>query len=325
MIDAVERLVNLALYLAQARVPVSAERIRVDVAGYPDEQDTEAFLRMFERDKDVLRDAGLSIVADESGSYVIDSAATFASSVEISAEEAAAIRVAVYALFDDPSYPFSSDLRLALAKIASAIDGDRVASAARLADEAPPAQGHSVALLADAAQRRKRVTFAYTDSRGASGAREIEPYGLFLHDGRWYAVGFDPSRDAVRTFTISRMSDIQVNATKPKSADFEPPTGFDVANYSRLPFQFGRAADEFEALIYFEPTAAWRASSLAAERGSIERATTDGSALWRVSARDKARLERFVIEHGPGLSLIEPADAADSLRRGLEEVVRSHG
>jgi predicted DNA-binding transcriptional regulator YafY len=322
--DAVERLVNLALYLAQARVPVSAERIRVDVAGYPSGQDTEAFLRMFERDKDVLRDAGFSIVADESGSYLVDSAATFASSIEISAEETAAIRVAVFALFDDPSYPFSSDLRLALAKITSAVDGDRVTSVARLADEAPPAQGHSVALLADAAQRRKHVTFGYTDSRGASGIREIEPYGLFLHDGRWYAVGLDSSREAVRTFTISRMSDIQVNAARPKSADFERPVDFDVANYSRLPFQFGSPADEFEALLRFEPTVAWRAVTLAGDRGSIER-VADGTALWRVAVRDKARLTRFVVEHGPGLSLVEPAEIADSLRSGLEEVARSHG
>jgi proteasome accessory factor B len=324
VIDAVERLVNLALYLAQARVPVSAERIRVDVAGYPPEQDTDAFLRMFERDKDVLRDAGFSIVADESGSYVVDSAATFASSVEISPEEAAAIRVAVYALFDDPSYPFSSDLRLALAKIASAIDGDRVSSVARLADERPPAQGHSVALLADAAQRRKRVTFAYTDSRGTSGTREIHPYGLFLHDGRWYAVGFDLSREAARTFSISRMSDIQVNVTKPKSADFDLPTDFDVANFARLPFQFGSPADEFEAVVRFEPTAEWRASSLAGNRGSVE-SLPDGGVLWRVSARDRVRLERFIVEHGPGLSLVQPSDAADSLRSGLEEVLRSHG
>ena len=36
MSDAVERLINLALYLADAREPVTAERIRADVFGYPE-------------------------------------------------------------------------------------------------------------------------------------------------------------------------------------------------------------------------------------------------------------------------------------------------
>lgn len=324
MIDAVERLVNLALYLAQTREPVSAERIRVDVAGYPPGQDTEAFLRMFERDKDTLREAGFSITTDEVGAYSVDSAATFAPSVEISAEEAAAIRVASSALYGDPSYPFSADLRLALAKIASAIDSDDVPSAARLADEDPLAQGQSVALLADAVQRRKQVAFAYTDSHGASTARQIEPYGLFLHDGRWYAVGLDLSKGAVRTFTVARMSDIQVNASRPKSADFEPPSDFDVARYSRLPFQFGSPDGQFEAVVAFEPDAAWRAEILAGGNGSIER-TANGGVFWRVGARDLKMLARFTVEHGPGLRLLEPPHAAAALRAGLEEVSRLHG
>jgi proteasome accessory factor B len=322
--DAVERLVNLAFYLAQASEPVSAERIRVDVAGYPAGQDTEAFLRMFERDKDVLRDAGFSIVTNESGAYVIDGAATFAAVVDLTAEEAVAVRTAGTALLGDPSFPFAGELRLALAKIASAIDGGDVHSAARLADENPLRQGESVALLSDAAQRRKRVTFSYTNSRGVSAPREIEPFGLFLFDGRWYAVGRDVASNETRTYTVARASDIAVNAVKPKSPDFERPADFDVASFSRLAFQYGEAAEEFEAAVRFAPSAAWRSASLAGGRGTLEPAA-DGGALWRIPARDRHRLTRFVLENGPGLRLAEPPDAAAELRAGLEEVARIHG
>jgi proteasome accessory factor B len=322
--DAVERLVNLAFYLAQASEPVSAERIRVDVAGYPADQDTDAFLRMFERDKDVLRDAGFSIVTDEAGAYVIDGAATFAAVVDLTAEEAVAVRTAGTALLGDPSFPFVGELRLALAKIASAIDGGDVPSAARLADESPLRQGESVALLSDAAQRCKRVTFSYTNSRGISAPREIEPYGLFLFDGRWYVVGRDVASNETRTYTVARASDIAVNAAKPKSPDFERPADFDVASFSRLAFQYGEAAEEFEALIRFEPSAAWRSASLAGGRGALEPAA-DGAALWRIPARDRRRLMRFVLENGPGVRLAEPPDVAAELRAGLEAVARIHG
>ena len=300
MSDAVERLVNLAFYLAEAREPVSAERIRVEVAGYASGQDQDAFLRMFERDKDSLRDAGFAIIANDAGSYLIDRAATFAADIELLPEEAAAVRAAGTALLNDPSFPFASDLRLALAKIASAVDGGQVCSAARLADEEPQRQGESVALLADAAERRKRVTFGYINSRGQSAPHAIEPYGLFLHDGRWYAVGRDAAKDETRTYTVARMSDIEVSAARPKSADFERPTDFDVAGFSRLAFQYGPLAEEFEAAIRFVPSAAWRAAALAGDHGALER-TPDGGALWRIPARDRARLLRFVVENGPGL------------------------
>jgi proteasome accessory factor B len=322
--DAVERLVNLAFYLAEAREPVSAERVRVDVAGYPAEQDVEAFLRMFERDKDALRDAGLAIVSDDGMTYRLDRTATFAASVELSAEEAAAVRAAGSALLGDPSFPFSADLRLALAKIASSLDSGQVASAARLADEDPARQGEAVAVVADAAERRKSVTFAYTNSRGVSAPHTIEPYGLFLHDGRWYVVGRDVAKGEARTYTVARMSDIEANAVRPKSPDFERPADFDVASFTRLAFQYGPPAEQFEASIRFDASSAWRAEQLVGGHGSVE-PLPDGGALWRIPARDRSRLARFVLENGPGLTLAGPTDAADRLRARLEEVVRLHG
>lgn len=320
---AVERLVNLAFYLAEAREPVSAERIRVDVAGYPADQDRESFLRMFERDKDALREAGFAILSDEAGNYLVDRSATFAAEVELTPEEAAAVRAAGSAILDDPSFPFAADLRLALAKVASAVDGGQVASVARLADEDPERQGRAVAQLADAAERRKRVTFGYTNSRGETATREIEPYGLFLYGGRWYAVGRDTAKGDIRTFTVARASDIETNGAKPKTPDFERPADFDVARYSRFAFQYGPASAEFVARVHFASSAAWRADALTASQGELER-VADGGVDWRVPARDADRLARFVAENGPGLSLAEPAEAAARLRAGLEEVARLH-
>ena len=324
MIDAVERLMNLALYLAAASEPVSAERIRVDVNGYSADQDDAAFLRMFERDKEDLRAAGFAIVSDDADSrfYRLDPSATFARSVDLTAEEAASVRVAGTALLGDASFPFADDLRLALAKIASAAGDAEVSAAARLADEHAEAQGRSVAELSSAATRRKRAAFQYTNSRGQSAPHDIEPYGLFLHDGRWYAVGRDVALDEVRTYTVSRMSTLRVNEAKPKSPDFERPADFDVRAFVRLPFQYGLPTDEFEAVVRFAPASAWRAASLAGGHGSL---TPDGDAIvWRIRSRSRAGLLRFVVENGPGLAIVEPPALAEDLREGLAKVVRAH-
>ena len=57
MKNVLERLLNLLACLLTAGRPVTADEIRHTVAGYEDKSD-EAFHRMFERDKDLLREMG---------------------------------------------------------------------------------------------------------------------------------------------------------------------------------------------------------------------------------------------------------------------------
>lgn len=57
----VERLVNLVICLLSTRQFLTAEKIRASVAGYDDSGSDEAFSRMFERDKNELRDLGIPL------------------------------------------------------------------------------------------------------------------------------------------------------------------------------------------------------------------------------------------------------------------------
>ena len=323
MSDAVERLINLALYLADAREPVTAERVRTDVAGYQTGQDQAAFLRMFERDKDQLRAAGFTIDGDESGAYTLDRARTFAAPAILSAEEAAAVRTAATAMLSDPSFPYADDLRLAVAKISSGVDTGFIPAAARLADENPARQGSVVAALSSAASRGKTASFDYTNSYGDEAPHRVEPYGLFLHDGRWYLVGRDTARSEVRTYTVARIEGLSIETARPATPDFQRPEGFDVRRFVRLPFQYGPAGLGFDAELRFSATSAWRAESLTAGQGDL-RDAGDGGLTWGVRAASESRLLRFVVEHGPGIGVVAPESLSDSLREGLEEVVRSH-
>ncbi|MDP2183363.1 MAG: WYL domain-containing protein [Actinomycetota bacterium] len=322
MADAAERLVNLALYLAAAREPVSAARVRADVEGYPADQDAEAFLRMFERDKDELRAAGLAIQADPEGRYLLDTDQTYSAEVELSAAEFAAVRAAVAALAEDPGFPFAADLRLALAKIVTAGDAPGAPARARLADEMPEQQGRVVADLAIALSSSKRVTFTYTNSLARTAAREVEPLGLFAREGRWYLVARDTAADDIRTFALARMADVSVNTSRPKSPDFERPADFDVSSYIRLPFQFG--TDSVSAAVRFGSDTAWRAPGLAAGQGRLV-PQPDGSVLWSIQARDGRRLQRWVVENGPGIALEAPASLAGDAQARLREVASLHG
>lgn len=327
-VDASERIVNLALYLASAHQAVSANEIASHVAGYPAGQSPEAFGRMFERDKDDLRAAGLVLVVDRSGDverYRVDEDATFSETLALTPVEAVELRTAAAAMLADESFPFTDDLRPAIAKVVAATHSAAGHADAIIpspsADEAPATQGPLVAELTRAVTDRKRVTFDYVGAQGRRSRREVEPWGLFARDGRWYLVAFDPSAEDERVFAVPRISGLTV-APRPKSPDFEPPAGFDIARHMVMPFQFGARATE--AVVRLTGPAARRAEALTAGQGTLSR-DGDGTYLWRVMVADGPLFARWIVHAGHGVDVVSPAELRLFVRSGLEEVVRLHG
>lgn len=324
MSEAVERLVNLALYLASSRTARSAHECRAAGLGYPEDQDDATFDRMFERDKDALRSAGLVIdVVETDGvdAYRIDADATFARLIELDSEERASLKAVAAAFIEDPGFPFGQELRSAMAKLGTIGDGGPVA-AAELVHAGSPSQGLDAHAFAEAVQARKRVTFTYTNAAGEEKRREVDPYGVFFRDGSWYLVGRDRAVDEVRTFSIARARDIDVNTARPRTPDFERPDGFDVRQAEVLPFQIGPRP--FSARIRFLPDMAWRAERLARGRGELQ-TLPDGSVVWTIEAADVDRLASWLVEHGPGVLAVEPPDLVERLLTGLRAVVDVHG
>lgn len=103
----VERLVNLVIALLSTRGYITAEKIRSSVAGYSDSPSVEAFSRMFERDKNELRDLGIPLevgrvsALEPTEGYRINRDAYALSPVELTPDEAAAVAVATQ-LWESP-------------------------------------------------------------------------------------------------------------------------------------------------------------------------------------------------------------------------------
>jgi len=330
MPDPAERLVNLALFLAAAREPVSAAQVAAQVAGYPPGQAEAAFLRMFERDKEDLLAAGLVLEVVRTGDterYRLDTDATFAGELTLSPEEAVLLRAAGSALLADPSFPFAEDLRLALAKVSAAVggpaveDGAHVPATSLLADEAPGDQAEAVAVLARALAGRKTAAFSYTNVKGEQSARRVEPLGVFARDGRWYLVARDVAADGMRVFAVARISGLTVNAVKPKTPDFPAPEGFDIRDWMALPFQYGPARGE--AVLRLTASAADRPGGLTSPHAVQERGA-DGSLTVRLPVADVAELASWSIANGPGIGVAGPPEARAALAEGLRKVVEAH-
>jgi hypothetical protein len=55
--------------------------------------------------------------------------------------------------------------------------------------------------------RRRRVRLRYRAFGGRRSLRELSPFGLVVHEARWYLVAHDHGRRALRTFRADRIGD----------------------------------------------------------------------------------------------------------------------
>jgi predicted DNA-binding transcriptional regulator YafY len=77
-------------------------------------------------------------------------------------------------------------------------------------------------LLAEAIRRRRRVHLRYRSFAGEETNRELSPYGLVVHGGRWYLAAHDHMRGALRTFRVDRIRRVAIgdDAAMPSPQDF---------------------------------------------------------------------------------------------------------
>lgn len=216
-VSKVERLVNLVIALLSTRGYITAEKIRSSVAGYSDSASTEAFSRMFERDKNELRDLGIPLevgrasASDPTEGYRINRDAYALAAVDLTPDEAAAVAVATQ-LWESPELITAT--QGALLKLrAAGVDVDPLDIGAPVAIGSPAGvpglRGSEdvLGILLSAIDSGRAVQFSHRPSRAEPYAtRTVEPWGVVTEKGRWYLVGHDRDRDATRTFRLSRIA-----------------------------------------------------------------------------------------------------------------------
>jgi predicted DNA-binding transcriptional regulator YafY len=91
--------------------------------------------------------------------------------------------------------------------------------------------------LGEATRAHRRVQVTYRSWRGQDTERDFDPYGVVVHNGRWYTAGHDHRSGEVRTLRLDRIRSI-----KGLEVHFEPPAGFDpvahvLEGLAAVPFQ----------------------------------------------------------------------------------------
>jgi len=202
-----ERLMNLLIMLLSARRPLTVEEIRRLHPSY-DQGDPEAFRRMFERDKDELRELGVPLETaftdawETDQGYIVRRADYELPEISLAPDEAAAVALAAR-LWQSAGLADAS--RAALLKLrAAGVEADEV----ELAGVEPRVEAADPAFDAVLAACRagQPITFDYRAGGVPTAARRtLEPWGVVHRRGRWYVVGHDRDRDATRVFRLSRI------------------------------------------------------------------------------------------------------------------------
>lgn len=200
-----ERLLSLVVCLLSTRRFLTAEQIRAAVPGYPESFD--AFKRMFERDKDELRELGIPLETgtnrtgyDEELGYRISRQAYMLPEIRLDPAEAAVLGLAarVWRRAELSGAAEGALLKLRAAGVeADDTDGPEI----RL-----QTGGAAFFPLWQAVRDRRPVSFRYRSAGRASPAvRHLEPWGLVSRYGRWYVAGHDLDRGERRVFRLSRI------------------------------------------------------------------------------------------------------------------------
>jgi proteasome accessory factor B len=209
-----ERLMNLALCLMNTRRPLSKRELRDSIEAYRETSaaaSDDAFNRMFERDKDDLRELGLVIDIDESSldgeiGYVARRDRNRLPEIALDAEEAAALSLAAR-VWQQARLAGAASGALQKLRAAGIPFEDSAATEPTALEPRIPAREAAFEPLLLAARDRRPVTFDYRKAGAVlPEQRSIEPWALECWHGHWYAAGWDRDREDVRVFRLSRIT-----------------------------------------------------------------------------------------------------------------------
>ncbi|MDP9182748.1 MAG: WYL domain-containing protein, partial [Actinomycetota bacterium] len=214
-----ERQASLVMCLLNATRFLSVQEIRDTVPGY-DSDTEEAFRRMFERDKDELRELGIPLETggESNDGYRIPRRDYELSEIALEPDEAAAVGLASR-LWE--SAPLSGAMGSALLKLRAA-GVDPGASGPADVEVRIETGEPAFAECWRATHEGRVIRFGYrTAGSGATEAREVEPWGMVSRRGWWYLVGHDRARQDSRVFRLSRIAGV-VEVLDPAGAVTRP-------------------------------------------------------------------------------------------------------
>jgi predicted DNA-binding transcriptional regulator YafY len=347
----VQRWVDLLAALLRRHTAVPFETLRNEIPGYSNPDVEPASIdRTFERDKDELRAFGVAIdtVQDIDGNkklYLLKTRNFYLPYVGVgdwlrppvpdrpkgdgyqglplltfTPDQLAMVVRAGRRVQQMGHAALAADAESALRKLAHDVSlvgdhGREITLPSVLQASAPVLE-----LLDEAVRNRKIVTFEYHSiGRNAVESRSVHPYGLLFISNVWYLVAYDPAKDDIRQFRVSRINAPTMNRTRTQSPDFTVPSDFNLWKRaeSRRAWELGDD-DAITVHVDFALTSAYAIAG--AELG----AAGDGGVRTFVVRRPEPFV-RWLLSFGGAARPVEPASIVEAWRELATRTMQLYG
>ena len=229
-----------------------------------------------------------------------------------------------------------------MVRYADKYDKDLASAFEKLGEVLPPALGEHVTRTIDALSRHPRdeafnrhvrlLTKAWAERRIVSLAYEPAQYGPdsaprtarvrpyliepSLQTHALYLVGFDETRQAIRTFKVERIRDVSVTP-----ATFAPPESGIVAEMFDRAWDIIADQEPVEVVVRFSPAVATRVQEARWHPSQRVTEEADGSILWRATVAGTIEIRLWVLSWGDAAEVVAPDSLRDdvvaTLRRSL--------
>jgi proteasome accessory factor B len=320
-----ERLMNLALCLLGTRRPLSKRELRGSIEAYLEASSDEAFNRMFERDKDDLRELGLVIETvenlDGETGYLARRDSNRLPPITLDAEEAAALGLAAK-VWQQARLAGAASGALQKLRAAGMPEPSGHAGQAGNNDAFEDRHGalepripvHEAAFepLMLACRDRRPVVFDYRKANAPHPeTRQVEPWTLECWRGHWYLAGHDRDRGAERVFRLSRIS----GRVRSRAGRFTAPVPDAVTVRETVETWAGETATR-SALIRLRAGAGYPLRA----RAQSSRALGGG---WdELEIPYGHGLDAWLVEFGPDVVVLEPEDLRADVVERLRAVAK---
>lgn len=248
--------------------------------------------------------------------------------VHVTEGELLALLVAQRALQQYRGTPFHRQLEIAFEKLAGGLR-DRISFSP--ADELRSVSFKNIGLgktdlavfnaLSGAVLRQEVVRFAYRKpGEPHKTARRVRPYHLANRENSWYLIGFDLERQALRTFALPRIADVEsFKETFDRPLDFSPEKFFASA--------LGVVAGEgnYRVVIRFSAAVAERIREREWHESQEMRELPGGALELQLRLGALLEVEQWILGWGAAAEAIEPPELRDRIRNTVRAQRKIYG
>ena len=311
-----ERLVNLTIALLATKRYLTKSEIFRTVDGY--EGTPESKERMFERDKDDLRNLGIVIEVgtfdplfeDESGYRIKPENYQFQLG-DLDSKDIALLSLAAEAW---RGAALDSSALSALVKLrAIGIETDSEA----LPDLAPAiiSKDANLAAAISAITSRTVISFSYLSESLHEESRVLEPYAVASRYGHWYLFGMDLDRKEMRSFRLDRV--LGSLSTKGRAGSYEIPTTFSVESHLL------ETRSHQNAQLYLRSGRALALRSRSTE--ILDKKAPVGWDRVKIEYQDQERMAEEILWYAEDVVVLQPAALRATVIESLQSGVIRYG